>query len=74
MRLAQSFGKNVRRKRKERGLSQEALADLVLLAPTYVGQLERGQRNPTLEVVERFAKVLRVDDPLELLRIPARGE
>lgn len=67
MGLAQAFGINVRRLRKERGLSQEALADEVGLAPTYVGQLERGLRNPTLEVVERFAHALGAD-PLELLR------
>ncbi|MGH6888451.1 MAG: helix-turn-helix domain-containing protein [Rhizomicrobium sp.] len=67
MRLARTFGTNVRRRRKELGFTQEALADAVRLAPTYVGQIERGQRNPTLEVVERFAKTLKVD-PLELLQ------
>jgi transcriptional regulator with XRE-family HTH domain len=61
MRLGQIFGRNVRRLRKERGLSQEALADEVGLAVTYVGQIERGQRNPTLDVVERFAEVLSVE-------------
>ena len=66
MRLAQIFGQNVRRVRKERGLSQEALADEVGLAVTYVGQIERGIRNPTLDVVERFAKVLGTE-PLDLL-------
>lgn len=66
MRLGQIFGANVRRLRKERGLSQEALADEVELAVTYVGQIERGQRNPTLDVVERFAVVLQVE-ALELL-------
>jgi len=67
MRLARTFGLNIRRVRKERGLSQEALADEVGLAVTYVGQIERGQRNPTLDVVERFAKVLGVK-PLDLLQ------
>lgn len=67
MGLAQTFGANVRRLRSERGVSQEALADAVGLAPTYVGQLERGQRNPTLAVVERFARVLEVE-PLDLLQ------
>lgn len=66
MGLAQTFGINVRRLRKERGMSQEALADAVELAPTYVGQLERGRRNPTLAVVEKFASVLQVE-PLVLL-------
>jgi transcriptional regulator with XRE-family HTH domain len=69
MRLGQIFGTNVRRLRKERGLSQEALADEVELAVTYVGQIERGTRNPTLDVVERFAQVLGVD-PLALLQRP----
>ncbi|MBI1330265.1 MAG: helix-turn-helix domain-containing protein [Alphaproteobacteria bacterium] len=67
MRLARTLGLNVRRYRKERGLSQEALADAVGLAVTYVGRIERGVRNPTLEVVERFAKILHVE-PLDLLR------
>lgn len=66
MRLGQAFGINVRRLRKERGLSQEALAHEVDLAVTYVGQIERGLRNPTLDVVEEFARVFGVD-PLDLL-------
>ncbi len=65
-RLEQVFGLNVRRLRTERRLTQEALADAIGLAVTYVGQLERGRRNPTLKVVERFAEVLGVD-PLALL-------
>lgn len=62
MRLAQVFGRNVRRVRRERGLSQEELADAVGLAVTYVGQIERGQRNPTLGVVERFAVALNIQE------------
>ncbi len=72
MRLARTFGMNVRRCRKARGLSQEALADAVGLAPTYVGQIERGQRNPTLKVVEDFARVLKTD-PLQLLQQNRNG-
>lgn len=66
MRLAEIFGANVRRLRVERGLSIVVLAEEVKLAYTYVGQVERGTRNPTLDVVEKFAAVLGVD-PLELL-------
>lgn len=69
MGLGQVFGANVRRMRKARGLSQEALADEVKLAVTYVGQIERGLRNPTLSVVERFAAALEVA-PLDLLQDP----
>lgn len=71
MGLAQDFGANVLRLRKERGLTQEALADAVELAPTYVGQIERARRNPTLAIVERFARVLQVE-PLALLTPPPR--
>ena len=67
MGLARTFGTNVRARRKALGLTQEALADAVKLAPTYVGQIERGLRNPTLEIVERFGRVLQVS-PLDLLR------
>jgi len=67
MGLAQSLGLNIRRLRQEKGLSQEALADAIELAPTYVGQLERGRRNPTLAIVERFADFFGVD-ALDLLR------
>lgn len=66
-RLVEILGRNVRRLRKERGLSQEALTDEVGLAVTYIGQIERGQRNPTLDVVERLAKVLGVN-PLDFFQ------
>ncbi|MEI9994868.1 MAG: helix-turn-helix transcriptional regulator [Rhizomicrobium sp.] len=65
--MARILGIDVRRLRKARKLSQEALADEVELAVTYVGQIERGKRNPTLDVVETFAKLFGVD-PLDLLR------
>lgn len=67
MRLATTLGINVRRYRTERGLTQEGLADEVGLALTYVGQIERGLRNPTLDIVERLARALGVN-ALDLLR------
>lgn len=69
MGLVQTFGLNVRRVRLDKGLTLEALADDVGLAYTYVGQIERGQRNPTLGVVERIAGALGVD-ALDLLKGP----
>lgn len=66
MRMAQVLGENVRRIRRERGMTLETLAHEVGLAYSYMGQLERGQRNPTLDVVERIAGVLKVG-PLDLL-------
>jgi len=66
MQLRKVFGLNVRRLRKQRGLSIEALADQIDVAYTYVGQLERGQRNPTLAMVEKFAGALDAS-PIDLL-------
>ncbi|WP_297509209.1 helix-turn-helix transcriptional regulator [uncultured Caulobacter sp.] len=61
MRLAMIFGANVRALRLAKGVTQEALADEVGLAVTYLGQIERGSRNPTLDVVERCAASLGVE-------------
>lgn len=60
MELAKTFGRNVRRVRLDKGLSLEALADEVGLSYSYVGEIERGKRNPTLAVVERIAATLAV--------------
>lgn len=65
--LQGTVGRNLRRYRQARGLSQEAFADLVGVHRTYMGGLERGERNLTLRSVERIAGAIGVD-PLELLR------
>ncbi len=67
MKLAETFGANVRKVRQAQGMTLEALADEVGLAYSYVGEIERGRRNPTLAVVERIAAALDAE-PLELLR------
>ncbi|MBZ9775165.1 helix-turn-helix domain-containing protein [Mesorhizobium sp. CO1-1-8] len=61
MRLAEIFGANVRRVRKERGMTLESLATEAGLAYSYMGGIERGQRNPSLNVAEKIAKVLEID-------------
>ncbi|MNS26275.1 HTH-type transcriptional regulator SinR [compost metagenome] len=66
MGLASTFGRNVRNARREKGLTLEALAHDVGLAYSYIGELERGRRNPTLRVVERVAEALD-KNPLDLL-------
>ena len=67
MGLAQIFGRNVRQARRAKGVTLEALAHDVGLSYSYLGELERGRRNPTLLVVEKVAKVLDTD-AVKLLR------
>ncbi|QBM74384.1 XRE family transcriptional regulator [Sphingomonas sp. AAP5] len=52
------LAENMKRLRKERGWSQEALADEAGLDRTYVSGIERVVRNPTVTVVERVAVAL----------------
>lgn len=59
------FGQRVRTLRKEKGLSQEAFAERCGLDRTYISGIERGVRNPTLEVIMVIAAGLKV--PLSAL-------
>jgi transcriptional regulator with XRE-family HTH domain len=63
----QTFGARVRTRRHELGKSQEQLADLVGLHWTFVGQVERGQRNVSLHNILKLAEGLGID-PGELVR------
>lgn len=65
--LQRVLGQNLRRIREQRGLSQEAFADVVGVHRTYLGGVERGERNLTLRSVERLAELVGVE-ALELLR------
>ena len=60
------FGARVRQRRSELELSQEAFADICELHWTYIGQVERGQRNISLHNIIRIAAALEVD-PGELV-------
>ncbi len=50
------FGEIVRKKRQERGLSQEDFAELVGVHRTYVGMIERAEKNITLLNIEKIAQ------------------
>lgn len=52
---------NLRWLRARYGLSQEALADLVDLHRTYVGSIERSERNVSLDNIEKLAQALKID-------------
>lgn len=65
--LQRTLGRNLRSYREARGLSQEAFADEVGVHRTYMGGVERGERNLTLKSVERLAGRLGLE-PVSLLQ------
>lgn len=62
----QAFGLRVRELRLEQGLSQEALAELAGIHRTYVGSVERGERNIALDNINALADALGVS-PADLV-------
>jgi len=60
MDIRRRVGLNVRRIREEQGFSQESLAFECGLHRTYISGVERGVRNPTVVVLEKIAKALKV--------------
>jgi transcriptional regulator with XRE-family HTH domain len=66
MDLVTRFAGNVRKLRSKKKLSQKVLADKVGISVSYVSMLERGQRSPPLDMLEKVAKALGVS-PISLL-------
>jgi transcriptional regulator with XRE-family HTH domain len=65
--LQRAVGANLRAYRQTRGINQEDFAHLLGMHRTYMGSIERGERNLSLQKVEQIAAQLDVD-PLSLLR------
>ncbi|MBS6268450.1 helix-turn-helix domain-containing protein [Coprobacter fastidiosus] len=58
-----SFGRKVQMRRKELKLSQEQLAEEAGLHRTYIGMIERAEKNVTLVNIEKIAKALKISIP-----------
>ena len=68
------FGQALRELRKERGFSQEGLAFESGYHPTYIGQLERGKKSPSLRAIVRLAGALKTRGSEILKRVEAGQE
>jgi transcriptional regulator with XRE-family HTH domain len=68
MDLPQILGQNVREWRKKRDMSQEELAFACKMKRSYVSDLERGTRNPSIKALARLARALEVE-PDALVRV-----
>ena len=55
------FGKKIREVRVKRGLSQEAFADIANVHRTYIGMVERAEKNITLLNIQKLSKALKID-------------
>ncbi len=70
--ILQAFGKAVRERRIALKLSQEDLAEAAGVHRTYVGMIERGEKNITLRNIEKFSRALRL--PIDqLLKLKPHG-
>jgi transcriptional regulator with XRE-family HTH domain len=58
--ILEKFGKKVRKERLNQGLSQEELAAKAGVHRTYIGMIERAEKNITLESIEKIAKALKL--------------
>ncbi len=58
--ISKTIGQRIRNYRLQAGLSQEKAAELAGCHPTYIGQVERGEKNATLESISRIAGALNI--------------
>jgi transcriptional regulator with XRE-family HTH domain len=72
--IASRFGENLRRARKEAGISQEALAGLASLHRTEIGLIERGQRVVRVDTLIRLASGLQVPPRVLLEGVAGPGD
>lgn len=57
----EKLGKKVQRLRKSLGYSQEELAEKIKISRTHMGHIEQGRKSPSLKVMEKLAKTLKIE-------------
>lgn len=62
-RLPKVLGKKIQRLRKQADLTQEELAEKIKVSRAYIGYIEQGRNAPSLEVLEKIARALKVSLP-----------
>ncbi len=67
MGLKQTVARNVRRQRLERGYTQKELSELAGINRNYTGLIEREECSPTVDILEKLARALKIE-PVALLR------
>ncbi len=65
--ISKKLGENLRRIRKEKGMTQERICDILDLDRGYISSIENGKRNPTLSTLKKLADALKIPVD-ELLR------
>ncbi len=58
--ILEKFGQKMQKIRQDQGITQEELAAKLSMHRTYIGLIERGQRNPTIRTLYKISKVLKV--------------
>ena len=58
--ILKQLGQRLKEKRKEANLTQEQLAEIVGIHPTYVGKLEGGKNNPSVKMVYKITRALKI--------------
>ena len=66
--LSAQLGETIKSRRKELGITQPHLAELAGISLNTLYKLERGQSNPSLEVINKLAEVLGMEIKLEVVK------
>ena len=56
-----TIGRNIRKRRLEKGLTQEAIAEMLDVTPDYISKIEHAQKHPSLKVLDAFAGIFGIE-------------